>query len=252
MRLLPVVSLQLAADQQVELLVGAAELDVRLKRHRVVALRERIEEFVDRDRLLGRVALGEIVALEHARHRVFRRELDHAVGAERHQPFGVERHLGLFAVEDQEHLVGVCTSVRLDFLTGQRGPRRIAARGVADHSGEIADEEDDMVAEILQLTKLVELDRVPEVEVRACRVEPLLDLQWLAARELAAELGFDQQLVGAALEDGDVVVDVERHGGCCVCARRRGCRTAEGCRDGPPGGAFARIDGHARPCFEPE
>ena len=89
LRLLAVVALQLAADQQVEFLVGAAELDVGLERDRVVALRQRIEEFVDRDRLLALIALGEVVALQHPRDRVLRRELDHAVRAERRQPLRV-------------------------------------------------------------------------------------------------------------------------------------------------------------------
>ena len=73
LRRLAVVFLQAAAHQQVELLVGAAELDVGLQRHRVVALHQRIQELVDRDRLLRGVALGEIVALEHARDGVLRR-----------------------------------------------------------------------------------------------------------------------------------------------------------------------------------
>ena len=107
LRLLAVVPLHLAADQQVEFLVGPAQLDVRLQRHRVVSLRQRIQELVDRDRLAALVALGEIVALQHARHRVPRRQLDHPVGAERREPFRIERDLGLLAVEDQEHLVRV-------------------------------------------------------------------------------------------------------------------------------------------------
>ena len=62
-------------DQQIEFLVGAAQLHVRPQRDRVVALRQRIEELVDGDGLAGLVALGEVVALEHARHGVVRREL---------------------------------------------------------------------------------------------------------------------------------------------------------------------------------
>ena len=38
---------EVAADEQVEELVGAAELDVALERDRVVALEERVEELVD-------------------------------------------------------------------------------------------------------------------------------------------------------------------------------------------------------------
>ncbi len=151
LRLLTVVALQLAADEQVEFLVGAAQLDVGLERDRVVALRERIEEFVDRDRLPFLVALGEVVALEHPRHRVFRGEPDHAVGAERREPLRVERDLGLLPIEDEEHLVGVGLGVGLDLLARKRRARHVAPGGIADHPGEVADQEDDVVAEVLQL-----------------------------------------------------------------------------------------------------
>ena len=53
LRLLAVVLLQLAADQQVEFLVGAAELDVGLHRHRVVALHQRVQQLVHGDRLVA-------------------------------------------------------------------------------------------------------------------------------------------------------------------------------------------------------
>ena len=69
-----------------------------------------------------------------------------------------------------------------------------------------------MVTEVLQLAQLVELHRVAEMQVGARRIEAFLDLERLAARELGAKLAFDEQLVGAAPEDGDVMVDVEAHG----------------------------------------
>src|SRR5262245_59790361 len=68
--------------------------------------------------------------------------------------------------------------------------------------------------QVLQLAELVELDGVAEVEVRTRGIEPLLDPQRLAASELCRELALDDQLVGAALEHGQVVVDVEGHGSC--------------------------------------
>ena len=60
------VFLQLAADEHVEELVGAAELDVAFEHDGVVALHERVEKLDDGDRAVARVALGEIVALQHA------------------------------------------------------------------------------------------------------------------------------------------------------------------------------------------
>ena len=116
-----------------------------------------------------------------------------------------------FPVQDQERLVGVGLRVGLDLLARERGAGDVAAGGVADHAGEIADHEHDVVAEILQLPQLVELDRVPEVEVGTGRIEAFLDSQGRAAGELGGELGLDQQLVGAAAEDRELVLDVEVH-----------------------------------------
>jgi hypothetical protein len=53
LRLLAVFLLQRAAHQQVELLVGAAELEVALQRHRVVALHQRVQQLVHADRRAG-------------------------------------------------------------------------------------------------------------------------------------------------------------------------------------------------------
>ena len=74
LRSLAVVALDLARHQQVEGLIGAADLDVRAQRDRVVGLRERIQQLVNRDRLVRGVALREVVALEQSRHRVARAE----------------------------------------------------------------------------------------------------------------------------------------------------------------------------------
>ena len=76
LRRLAVIALDFAADQEVEFLIGAAQLDVALQRHRIVALRQRIEQFVHRDRRPSLIALGEIVALEDPRHRVRGAEAD--------------------------------------------------------------------------------------------------------------------------------------------------------------------------------
>ena len=93
-----------AADVEVEELIGAAELDVGLEEDRVVGLRERIEKLVERDRLAALVALLEVAALEHLRDVVLRGEPHPAEAAKRLQPFAVEPHLGLLRIEDLEDL----------------------------------------------------------------------------------------------------------------------------------------------------
>jgi hypothetical protein len=49
------------------------------------------------------------------------------------------------------------------------------------------------------------------MQVGTCRIETFLDDQWLAARELGAQFAFDEQLVGAAPKNGNVMIDIEGH-----------------------------------------
>ena len=60
--------------------------------------------------------------------------------------------------------------------------------------------------QILQLAHLVEHHRVPQVNVGSRGVQTQLDTQGLsccmAARQFAGKLGFDEQFVAAAFDDG--------------------------------------------------
>ena len=107
---------QLAADEEVEELVGAAELDVGLEDDRVVPLAERVEELVDGDRLPRLEALGEVVPLEELGDGVAPREADEPVGAEGAEPAGVEVDDGRLRVEDLEDLRLVGLGVREDLV----------------------------------------------------------------------------------------------------------------------------------------
>ena len=74
LRRLAVGGLDVAAEEQVELLVGPPELDVGLDRDRVVALQQRVEQLQRGDRRVRRQPLLEVVALEQARHRRLRQQ----------------------------------------------------------------------------------------------------------------------------------------------------------------------------------
>ena len=163
--------LQLATDQQIEFLVGATELDVGLQRDRVVTLHERIEEFVDRDGLPALVTLVEIIALEHARDGVFGGQLDHGGSIHCAKPFRVEAQFGLLAIEHFVYLRRVGFRVREHVVARKRLARDVLATRVADHAGEIADQKNHLMAEILKLAHLVEQHRVTQVQVRRSRVE---------------------------------------------------------------------------------
>ena len=92
------------AEQQVELLVGAAELDVGRDRDRVVALEQRVQQLEQRDRRVGGKPLGEVVALEDLRDGGRARQAEQLL--HRHvEPFAVESHFDPLRVEHLEGLL---------------------------------------------------------------------------------------------------------------------------------------------------
>src|SRR5262245_44375928 len=97
-------TLDLERAREVEELIGAAYLDVALERDRVVGLRERVEQLMQRDGRVRGDALGEVGALEHARERDLGGEPDDVVEGHLAEPLAVAPDLGLVLVEDLEDL----------------------------------------------------------------------------------------------------------------------------------------------------
>ncbi len=183
LRLLAVGGLDVAAEEQVELLVGPPQLDVGLDRDRVVALQQRVEQLERGDRRAGGEPLLEVVALDQAGDRGLRQQAEQLL--RRHpQPLAVEADLGALAVEQLEGLLLVGGGVGLDLLGRGHRPLRRAAAGVADPGGEVADDQHDLVARLLELAQLLQDDRVAEVDVGRGRVDPELDPQRPPGREL--------------------------------------------------------------------
>jgi hypothetical protein len=197
LRGLSVVALDLARHQQVEGLIGAAELHVRLEGDRVVRLHEGIEEFVRGDRIAGRVAFRKIVALEQPRHRVARAEL-HDLGRRHRHPLAVEADFGARHVEHPPRLLDVGCGVALDLLAALRRTRLLAPRRIADSRGEIPDQEDRRVAQLLEATKLLEHDRVSEMQIGRGGIHAELHAQGTARaqslREALAQLALAVEL----------------------------------------------------------
>ncbi|MNO92590.1 hypothetical protein D3C76_841710 [compost metagenome] len=145
------------------------------------------------DRLVGRVALIEVIALEHASHGVLRSQANEVGRAHLIHPGGVERHLGLGRVENLENLGLVGLGIFEHLLAGQRRTRCALAAWITDHPGEVANQEDHLVTKLLELAQLVDQHGVPQVQIRGSRVEACLDPQRLATLELFDQLGLDQQ-----------------------------------------------------------
>src|SRR5262249_22482635 len=91
-----------------------------------------------------------------------------------------------------------------DRVVRQLGPRRGPARRIADHRGEIPDDEDRLVAEILELAELHQRHGVPEMDVRGARIDAVLDPQRPAGRQTRHELVLRKDVRGAAAEDREL------------------------------------------------
>ncbi len=92
-------------------------------------------------------------------------------------------------IEDLEGLFAIRLGVGQHLRARKLRPRDGAAARVADHGRVIADDEDGLVAEILELPELSQNDGVAEMQIRAGRIGPELDAQGPAERELLFQLG---------------------------------------------------------------
>ena len=110
---------------------------------------------------------------------------------------GVEQDLGLGGVEDLEHLVAIGLGIGEDLLAGKGRARLVLARRIADHPGEVANQELDLVAELLEVAQLVDDYRVAEVQVGRRGVQAEFDAQLPAGGELFLQLLLHDQLVAA-------------------------------------------------------
>ena len=194
LRLEPVGRHHVPAGQEVEALVGAADLDVGFNRDRVVGLHDRVQELGQRDGRVPGEALGEVVALEQAGDR-HRPRQPHRLGkGERPEPLPVLPHLGLVAIEDPEGLVGEKGGVRVEHLVGEHRPLLRTPRWIADPSRVVAHDQHDHVPGALEVRQAVEDVGEPEVDIGRRRVDPELDAQRSAERELALELALGQDV----------------------------------------------------------
>ncbi|TPW19095.1 MAG: hypothetical protein FD126_3030 [Elusimicrobia bacterium] len=111
-----------------------------------------------------------------------------ALAQEGLEPLRVVTDLDAVLAQDLEGLVLVGGGVSLDVGLGQRGARRVAAGRVADAGGEIPDDEDGGVPQVLEMPELLEDDGVAEVQVRRGRVHAELHAQGAPLRELLLKL----------------------------------------------------------------
>lgn len=210
--ILTVLTLKLTTDKQVKALVGAAEFEVGLQSNRVITLHKRVEKFVHGDRRLFGEALGKVIALEQTGERVTRGELNQTDSAERIAPFGVVAHFSTLDVEHMPGLGKIGLGIGHDLLMRERRTRGISAGRVTNGGREVTDQENHRVAHVLKLAKLVEHNRVTDMNVRRSRVKTQFaakrNTRGFGAGEFLQKLLFDQKSVSPAADKGHLFTDL--------------------------------------------
>ena len=130
--------MKVPTHHNVELLLGATYTRHRSREDgRVVALADRVEQFVRVDWQASRIAVGEVVALQDSRDCGLRHERDDIIQVEFAQPVAVEDDLRLRRVEDLVVLVGVSLGIFRDDFGRKLNSRFRAPSRVTDHGREI-------------------------------------------------------------------------------------------------------------------
>src|SRR6187397_3082437 len=136
---------------------------------------------MDCDWLIALVALGEVIALQHARYRVATGYLDESGGGHAAEPARIEIHACLPTIQDLEDLLLISLRIGFNLLSRQRRPCCVASGRIANHSSEVANQKRHFVPEGLELAHLVDQHRVAKVQIRSGRIESRLDSQRLTA-----------------------------------------------------------------------
>ena len=193
--------LQVAAHEQVEPLVRATELDVGVHGNGVVGLEQRVEQFGDGDGLIGGVPLREVVAGQYLGHGEAAGKPYHVRQREGSEPVALQARLGPGAVDDLEELREVRLGVLEYLRLREHGPGGRPAAGIADLRRPVAHDDDDLVAELLELPQLAQADGVPHVQVGSARVEAHLEAERPSAVQQLDELGLDDDLGDPSTEE---------------------------------------------------
>src|SRR5208337_5639526 len=117
-----------------------------------------------------------------------RRQPYEILGRKFREPSAVKIHHGFFGTENPENLRLVSLSVLRNLLASQRRPCRRASRRIADHPGEISDEKDHSVSEILKVFELAQQNGVSQMQIRSRRIEARLHPQRVPRSQRAFEL----------------------------------------------------------------
>ena len=104
-------------------------------------------------------------------------------------------------MQNLENLLLVGFGVFDHLIAAERLACDILAGGIADHAGEVADQKQGLMPQVLKLLHLVEQHRMPEMQVGRGGIEAGLDAQRPAFRQPLGQQFLGNDLGRAALDD---------------------------------------------------
>ena len=132
----------------------------------------------------------KIFALQHASQPIVGTQTDDIFGGHFAEPFAVVADFRFFLVEDFVDLREVRFGIGVDLLARQRRARFGYASGVANHGGEITDQENGGMAQVLKMLDLAQDHGVAQVKIGGRGVHTEIDTQRFAGFQRVIELGF--------------------------------------------------------------
>ena len=110
-------------------------------------------------------ALTEVVTRDELLHSEIGGHINQVFEIQLSKPDSIVKYLSLFLIQYAESLLGVGFAIGLHLLRGQDRAQFIFVRRVADQRSVIADQENDLMAQILELAQLAHTDGVSQMQV---------------------------------------------------------------------------------------
>src|SRR5437762_10028919 len=135
------------------------------------------------DRVLFFDSRFEIVALQQLLQSDAAIQTDDVFERHGTKPVTVADRFCAPGIKNLKRLLAISRRVCDHFLMRQMRPCNGSTARVANHSSEIADDENRLMAEVLKLPQFAQTNRVPKVNIRCRRVHPKLDAQGSVQRK---------------------------------------------------------------------
>ena len=156
---------------------------------------------MQRDGQTARVTLMEVVALKNTSNRKVADELEQVFHLQIENPLRVIAKRGFLWIKNLERLVNVGLRIHRNLLARKLRTSGIAARGIADKGGTVANDERDMMAQILELTELAQRNGMTKMNIGRRRVNAKFDIQSRATLEFFEQQVLRNDSVGTGLND---------------------------------------------------